>query len=257
VLSDEFQKHLEMAHGSARNLLTIINDILDVSKIESGNFALEITCLDVPQTIQNVLSTLEPLAKEKGLALDFHFDGNLSDCYLGDATRLGQAIFNLVGNAIKFSGNGNVTIAVNASEQGGDLLHFTVADNGVGMTPEQATTIFNPFDQADISTARCYGGTGLGLTIVKQVVELMGGLIWVESELGKGSTFHFTAQLPETPCNEECLNHGITEQATFLDQSAASKYCLQRMFWEMPSWPNCGWNNKVIRSGMSGTAVKR
>ncbi len=209
VLSDEFQKHLETAYNSANNLLTIINDILDVSKLESGNFELEIVVFNIPQVIQTVLKTLEPLANKKGIALDFDFDGKLPHSYLGDPVRIGQVILNLVGNAIKFTKKGNITIAVSASDQGEDLLHFTVADSGVGMTPEQTTSIFEPFTQADDSTSRRYGGTGLGLTIAKQIVDFMGGRIWVESELGNGSIFHFTAQLPKAPNTSDDGNHGF------------------------------------------------
>ena len=161
VLSGKYRKHLEIAYGSAHNLLTIIDDILDVSKLESGNFELEIKSFNLPQIIKNILRTLEPSAKGKGIALVFDFDGKLPRYYSGDPIRLGQVILNLVGNAIKFTKTGNITIAVRASDQGGDLLQFTVADKGVGMTPEQAASIFEPFTQADVSTARSYGGTGL------------------------------------------------------------------------------------------------
>ena len=219
VLSDEFQKHLEMAYGSAHNLLSIINDILDVSKLESGNFELDINSFNVPQTINNILRTLEPQAKRKGVVLVFDFDGKLPHYCFGDPIRLGQIIFNLAGNAIKFTETGNITTAVRASDQGGDLLHFTVADSGIGITPEQAACIFNPFAQADVSIARRYGGTGLGLTIAKQIVELMGGRIWVESEVGTGSIFHFTAQLPKASNIAGSDNHGFTMKAPSLNSA--------------------------------------
>lgn len=214
MLSDKHRKHLEIAYGSAHNLLTIINDILDVSKLESDNFELEIINFNLPQAIEKILRTLEPSAKEKDIALVFDFDGNLPHCYLGDPIRLGQVILNLVGNAIKFTKTGNINISVRASDQGGDLLHFTVADTGIGMTPEQTANIFSRFTQADVSTARRFGGTGLGLAIAHQIVEFMGGQIWVESELGNGSIFHFTAQLPKAPNTSAYGNHGFTMEVT-------------------------------------------
>ena len=213
ALSGDIRKHLETAYSSAQNLLTIINDILDVSKLESGKFTLESTCLNIPDTVKKTLKTLDSQAREKAIALDFHFDGNLPHYYLGDPTRLRQVILNLIGNAIKFTKTGSITITVKASEQREDFLHFSVADTGIGMTAEQVANIFNPFTQADSSTARRYGGTGLGLTITRQIIELMGGRIWVESELGKGSTFHFTAQLPRTSCKTACIDHGLTMEA--------------------------------------------
>ncbi|CAG37021.1 CHASE domain-containing protein [Desulfotalea psychrophila] len=215
LLCAELRRHLETAYSSAKGLLIIINDILDVSKLESGEFALEATCLDMPRIVQEALKTVESQAEEKGIGLDFHFDADLPHCYLGDPTRLGQVIINLVGNAIKFTKTGKITIGVRASDQGDASLHFSVADRGIGMTAEQAANIFNPFTQADISTARCYGGTGLGLTISKQLVELMGGRIWVESELGRGVTFHFTAQLPViSPCRATGVDHALTGEAS-------------------------------------------
>jgi signal transduction histidine kinase/CheY-like chemotaxis protein len=213
ALSANHRKHLNMAYGSAHNLLTIINDILDVNKLNSDNFELEIISFNLPQTIENILRTLEPSAKEKGIALVFDFDDKLPHYYSGDPIRLGQIILNLIGNAIKFTKIGNITTAVRASDQGGDLLHFSAADTGIGMTPEQVTKIFDRFSQADISTARSFGGTGLGLTIARQIVKLMGGLIWVESELGHGSIFHFTAQLPKASNTADFGNHGLTMEA--------------------------------------------
>lgn len=226
ALSVKLRKYIETAYSSAQNLLTIINDILDVSKLESGKLALEVTCLDVPNFVKKTLKTLDSRAMGKNIGLDFHFDDNLPHCFIGDPTRLRQVILNLIGNAIKFTKKGHITITVKASDQGGDLLHFSVADNGIGVTPEQAANIFNPFAQADVSTARRYGGTGLGLTIARQIVELMGGRIWVESELGKGATFHFTAQLPVTPCKAGCIDHGLTTAAPSLESPRSFRILL-------------------------------
>lgn len=205
-LPGELKIHLETAHNSAQNLLDLINDILDLSKLESKKLTLQTGCLDLPNTVNRSLKTLQSLARSKGLELKFDYDVDLPLCFEGDSGRLRQILVNLVGNAIKFTESGTITVTVKAADNGGDLLHFTVEDQGIGMTPEQAAQIFKPFTQANSSTARIYGGTGLGLAIVKQCVELMHGRVWVESEPGKGSQFHFTAKLPPTPCTPDCLS---------------------------------------------------
>jgi len=198
-LSATQREYLDIVGNSSKSLLSIINDILDVSKIESGNIELENKCFQLFDTLQSTIQTFNRSATIKGLELDLSYQNDLAECYLGDVNRLRQILNNLLGNAIKFTESGNVHLSVKAAQEP-QGLHFTVTDTGLGMTPEQLKIIFKPFTQADASTARRYGGTGLGTTICKQLVELMQGKIWVESVVGKGSAFHFTAQLEETEC---------------------------------------------------------
>ncbi|MDH4317677.1 MAG: ATP-binding protein, partial [Desulfobulbaceae bacterium] len=219
-LPGDVRKNLTIAYNSAQNLLTIINDILDVSKIESGKFALENHCFNLSNTLKKCMDTFKGQASAKKITLECHLDNDLSSlCYFGDSTRLRQVMINLLGNAIKFTKSGKINLVVNRFEQQKDVLHFSVSDTGIGMTPEQTEIIFQPFSQADVSTVRRYGGTGLGLTITKQIVELMEGRIWVKSELGKGSTFYFTAHLPTVPCQKGCINHEEKLQASLPESS--------------------------------------
>ncbi len=180
----------------ANSLLTIINDILDFSKIEARK--LHIEAVDFPLR-DNLWQALQPLtlrAHEKGLEIICHVPPAVPDRLIGDPTRLRQVLVNLVGNAIKFTERGEIVIHVTQEEPSGPgiRLHFAISDTGIGISAEKIKTIFDPFTQADGSTTRKYGGTGLGLTISTQLVALMGGRMWVESTTGKGSTFHFTAR---------------------------------------------------------------
>jgi len=194
-LTPEQREYAETVQGSAEGLLTIINDILDFSKIEAGKLVLE----RLPFALRDLLSTtMKPLAlraHEKGLALTYDVMPEVPDALLGDAGRLRQILVNLAGNAIKFTSQGEVLVRVNMEPQAADevCLHLAVSDTGLGIAPEKQQIIFEAFAQADSSTTRQYGGTGLGLAISRQLVELMGGHIWVESQVGHGSTFHFTA----------------------------------------------------------------
>jgi PAS domain S-box-containing protein len=191
-LSAEQREAAETIKQSADSLLTIINDILDFSKIEAGKLELESTGFRLPDVITGVLRLLAPRAQSAGLELLAKHP--LPDCAVkGDPTRLRQVLMNLVGNAIKFTARGSVTIGV---EQTGDSLwRFSVEDTGIGIPPDKQAAIFEPFTQADSSTSREFGGTGLGLAISVRLVEAMGGRIWMESEPGQGSVFHFTAAL--------------------------------------------------------------
>ena len=204
MLPVETAKHIKIILTSAKSLLGIINDILDVSKLESGKFSLETVCFNLPNTLADALRTLENRSKAKGLSLNFEYAATLPIRLMGDPHRLRQIVLNLVGNSIKFTEVGSITLFVNQGDKP-DTLHFSVKDTGIGITPEQSAKVFVAFSQADASTTRRFGGTGLGTTISKQLVELMGGNIWVESEAGKGSTFHFTAHLPEATTTEGCL----------------------------------------------------
>jgi signal transduction histidine kinase/CheY-like chemotaxis protein len=193
-LSPEQRSYLETIRSSAEALLSIINGILDFSKIEAGKLDLDQIDFDIRAAACEVLKALGVNADQKGLELACDLDLGLPDALNGDPGRLRQVLTNLIGNAIKFTNRGEVILRVNRESKSDDqvTLHFAVSDTGIGIAREQQARVFDSFTQADGSTTRKYGGTGLGLTISRQLVELMGGRIWVESELGKGSTFHFT-----------------------------------------------------------------
>ena len=201
-LTPDQREHLSTVRSSANALLSLINDILDISKLESGKLGLEKTKFHLPRSLKNVLQTFTIAAREKALELNLKIHPDLFHCFIGDPTRLRQILINLVGNAIKFTEKGGITISAEPEKE--DMYRFSVADSGIGMTPAQVGKIFEPFIQADQSTARRYGGTGLGTTISKQLVELMDGEIWAESELGEGTTFYFTAHLQKPDCAENC-----------------------------------------------------
>lgn len=195
-LSSRARNYVEKAHRAAGNLLQVINDILDVSKIESGKLELESADFQLEQVVNNMSDVLGVKAEEKGLELLFTADPDIPTALVGDPMRLGQVLINLGTNAIKFTHGGDVLIGVEVRRLDADRieLHFWVRDSGIGMSPELLERLFQPFTQGDSSTTRQYGGTGLGLTISRQLVEMMGGKIWVDSQVGKGSTFHFTAR---------------------------------------------------------------
>ncbi|MDR3580052.1 MAG: response regulator [Oryzomonas sp.] len=179
---------------SADSLMVIINDILDFSKIEAGRIELDHAPFLLRTLIGQVLRSLAPKAAEKKLELLCAPETDVPDALLGDAGKLRQVLVNLVGNAIKFSEQGVIAVHAHVQKDDGDqaLLEFSVSDQGIGISPEACGRIFNMFEQADLSTTKRFGGTGLGLTISRGIVELMGGRIWVESAPGQGSTFHFT-----------------------------------------------------------------
>jgi PAS domain S-box-containing protein len=196
-LTDEQRDYLETVKTSADSLLKIINDILDFSKIEAGRLELERVPVRVADLIEDTLRAFRPSAHRKGLELVADIGFDVPKEVIGDPGRLRQVLINLVGNAIKFTRDGEVAIQVNLDERSDECvkLHFEVLDTGIGIAPDKHELIFEAFAQADGSMTRNYGGTGLGLTISKQLVQAMGGQIWVESSLGKGSRFHFTAEL--------------------------------------------------------------
>jgi signal transduction histidine kinase/ligand-binding sensor domain-containing protein/DNA-binding response OmpR family regulator len=195
-LTPEQREYLGTVRVSADTLLAVINDILDFSKIEAGKIDLEICDFDLRDVLESALRTLAIRAHEKELELLCDMAPDLPHAVMGDATRLRQVLLNLAGNAIKFTSRGEVGVrAEMAVSEGSEILvHFTVSDTGVGIPLEKQKLIFDPFSQADTSTTRNFGGTGLGLTISMRLVELMGGRIWVESEVGRGAQFHFTVR---------------------------------------------------------------
>lgn len=193
-LTSEQHHYLSTVRSSADALLTIINDILDFSKIEAGKLTLENIDLDLRAEVWNTLKTLCVRAAEKKIELACDIDSHIPEFLVGDPGRLRQILVNLVGNSIKFTERGEIVVRIAEEFRTEEkmLLHFSVTDTGIGIPLEKQAEIFNPFTQVDGSTTRKYGGTGLGLTITRQLVEIMGGRIWLESEPGKGSTFHFT-----------------------------------------------------------------
>ena len=198
-LSPEQRECASLVKSSADSLLTIINDVLDFSKIEAGRLELESIEFNLRDCIALSIKMLAVRAHQNGLELTCDIRPEVPERVVGDLSRLRQIVINLVGNAIKFTEHGEVGLRIGVDSRTPDelQLHFVVADTGVGIAPEKQTLIFDAFSQADGSTARKFGGTGLGLTICSRLVELMGGKIWVESALGRGSAFHFTASLGE------------------------------------------------------------
>lgn len=196
---------LQSIKNSADSLMLIINDILDFSKIEAGKVTLENTPFNLLDVVESCLGVLLVRAEEKGLKIKLQVDSSVPACLVGDHVRLCQILTNLVGNAIKFSQQGQISVEVNldSSERSDITLQVRVADTGIGIEEESCQRIFNQFEQADGSTTRKFGGTGLGLAICKKLVALMDGEIWVESRLGVGSCFYFTARF--LPGSEELL----------------------------------------------------
>jgi signal transduction histidine kinase/ligand-binding sensor domain-containing protein/DNA-binding response OmpR family regulator len=188
---------LEMARHSGEALLTVINDILDFSKIEAGKLEIESIDFRLCKLVESSLRTVAIRAEQKNLELISEVSSDIPDALTGDPGRLRQVLLNLLGNAIKFTETGEITVTAQLDpQQAGPqtrVLHFSVRDTGIGIPKEKQAAIFEAFSQADGSTTRKYGGTGLGLTICRKLVEMMGGRIWVESEPGRGATMHFTA----------------------------------------------------------------
>ncbi|MDY6836714.1 MAG: response regulator [Thermodesulfobacteriota bacterium] len=206
VLTTEQREYLQTVKSSSDSLLTLINDILDLSKIESRKLALDLVEFNLSDNVGDTLKTLAVRADEKGLELACRILPEVPDILVGDAGRLRQILMNLVGNAIKFTEHGEVVVLVERGDEIIDkiCLHFTVSDTGVGIPSDKQRLIFDPFAQADGTTTRKYGGTGLGLAITKQLVEMMGGEIQVESKMGKGTSLRFRAyfDLPRRPLVE-------------------------------------------------------
>jgi len=256
-LSPEQRDYAGMVKSSGDALLTVINDILDFSKIEAGKLELD----PVPFRLHDFLATnLKPLAlrgAQKGLELTWEVQGEAPEELVADASRLRQVIVNLIGNAIKFTELGEVGLGVGVDFQTGEelQLHFQVHDSGVGIPKEKQALIFDPFSQADGSTARRFGGTGLGLTISSRLVRMMGGRIWVESEPGQGSCFHFTILARAATVNNPGRAFGESALAgrrvLVVDDNATSRRILADMLrqWRMEPTP--------AASGAEATALLR
>ncbi|MBZ5568651.1 MAG: response regulator [Acidobacteriia bacterium] len=244
-LDSEQREYLNMAKSSADSLLSLIDDILDYSKIEAGKLEIETIDFKLGDTIGDTMKTLSLRAHQKRLELAYDVAPDVADYLRGDPGRLRQIIVNLVGNAIKFTERGDVVLRVQADRRANDdvQLHFTISDTGIGISPERQSAIFQAFTQADGSMSRTYGGTGLGLTIASRLVGLMHGRIWVESELHKGSDFHFTARfgLQKAPAKTILRKDpGILRDMPVLvvDDNAASRHILLKMLTD--------WNTKPL-----------
>ncbi len=206
-LNQEQRDYVETIKSSTSSLLTILNDVLDHSKLSSNSIQLEPTEFCPANLVDEVLLTFAANANDKGVGLKYSVTDNVPDICVADADRMRQVLGNLVGNAIKFTelGDVEVDLAVADTTDDGILLRFRVTDDGIGISPEQQQQLFQPFTQADTSITRRFGGTGLGLTISKTLVELMGGRIWIESTEGQGSTIRFTIPVrhPESEAESE------------------------------------------------------
>ncbi len=229
------RNYIQKVHGSAANLLQILNDVLDVSKIESGKLEMEHTDFQLETVVSHMADVLGVRAEEKGMELLFTAPPDIPTALIGDPTRLGQILINLGTNAIKFTDRGEVLIGCEVQSRDAThvVLHFWVRDSGIGMSREQIDRLFLPFTQGDSSTTRQYGGTGLGLAISRQLVEMMAGDIWVESEVGKGSTFHFTATfgLQSQPASRRALlaSEMQGKRLLLVDDNAAAREVLGDM----------------------------
>ncbi len=234
-LPDKPRDYVEKAHGAAKDLLQILNDILDMSKIEAGHLELECVPFALETVVEQMTDMLGLHAEKKGLELLFTASRDLPSHLLGDPTRLRQVLVNLGSNAIKFTDHGSITIGLEVQSVDTDnyLLHGWVQDTGVGLSAEQQERLFQPFTQADNSTTRRFGGTGLGLTIARQLVERMGGTLWIESEKGQGSTFHFTARLgrvaSSTPARASLGAEWQGRRVLLVDDNAAAREVLSHM----------------------------
>ena len=207
-LSEKQRDYLEVVNSSADALLTLINDILDLSKLDAGRLTLEEIPFDLRDTVDNSLKSISTLVDDKGLDLEVAVADTVPAVVVGDPGRLRQVLLNLVSNAVKFTEEGTVRVLVESEGSSPDSvrLHTRVVDEGIGIPADRISTIFEPYLQASDSTTREFGGTGLGLAICRDLVELMGGQIWAESTEGTGSTFHFTATLsPASVAEDEAL----------------------------------------------------
>src|SRR5581483_9337733 len=217
-LTEEQRDYLSMVKSSTDSLMVVINDILDFSKIEAGKLTLEAIEFNLRGCVEETVKTLALRAHQKKLELSCHLQPDLPETLEGDPGRLRQILINLLGNAIKFTERGEVALKVELESEGEKeiTLHFAVRDTGIGIPKEKQQKIFEAFTQADNSSTRRFGGTGLGLTISSQLVQMMGGRVWLESEPGKGSIFHFIARFvkvrpaPQQPIPDEKALEGLT-----------------------------------------------
>ncbi|MFK7800257.1 MAG: response regulator [Anaerolineae bacterium] len=235
-LTDEQHSFVETIRNSGESLLKIINEILDFSKIESGKMELEQQPFDLRNSLEEALSLIAPKAFEKGLELLLDYDASVPEVIEGDVTRLRQIVVNLLSNAIKFADDGQIILAVSGINNGASsTLQFSVQDFGIGIPHDRLGRLFKSFSQVDSSTTRKFGGTGLGLAISKQLSEIMGGSMWVESEEGVGSTFSFTIQAKALAANSSHLDQEIlkivkNKTVLLINDSEMSQALLAKQF---------------------------
>ena len=252
-LESQQRNYLTLVQQSAESLLSLLNDILDFSKVEAGRLALEEIEFGLRDEVGNAVQTLAMHAASKNIELVCHIPADVPDRLIGDPRRLRQVVINLVGNAVKFTEEGEVEVGIAVEEALPDAayLRLWVRDTGIGIAPEKQARIFDSFSQVDSSTSRRFGGSGLGLAISQQLVELMRGRIWVESEEGKGSTFHFTVRLglgtPETKRTELVSLRGL--KVLVVDDHATNRRILEEILksWEMEA--------ELVESGAAGIAA--
>ena len=242
-LNPEQREYLGMVKSSGESLLTLLNDILDLSKIEAGKLELDSSDFSIENCIEEALQPLAISAQQKGIELVWDVAADVPNIVCGDPTRLRQVLINLTGNALKFTSHGEVAIHASCDSPRDEnlLIHFMVSDTGIGISRENQKKIFTAFSQADMSTTRRFGGTGLGLSISERLVKLMGGRIWVESEEGKGSRFHFQVLLQPAQNAEVDTQPALTRtfpsgsRILVVDDNATNHKLLERLLlqWEL------------------------
>jgi two-component system sensor histidine kinase/response regulator len=256
----EQRECLGIVKSSADDLLTVINDILDFSRMEKGKFTLDPIDFSLRDMISDTVHVVALRAHQKGLELVVDIDADVPHTLRGDPGRLRQVLINLLGNAIKFTADGEIELRV--SRQDGtpadSLLHFSVRDTGIGIPADRQQRVFEPFTQADGSVTRPYGGTGLGLTIASQLVDQMGGRLWLDSTVGRGSTFHFTASLPavtpgvRTSRRDVVDLHGLS--ALIVDDNTTNRHLVERMVKEWGMLPTLA---GTVRSALAALRAAR
>ncbi len=257
-LTPEQREYVEMIEVSADSLMGLLNDILDFSKIEARKLELDTVDFDLSRVLEDTMRLLAPRAHQKGLELAYSVSASVPTALAGDPARLRQIVVNLVSNAVKFTEAGEVVVHVACERDRGSHvdLHFVVRDTGIGIPPEKLGTIFEAFTQADTSTTRRFGGTGLGLAIATQLVALMGGRIWAESQPGRGSTFHFTVSLerrPEAPLEAvpRELEELIGMPVLVVDDNATNRWILRDIL------TNWGLRPTIVENGPDALAELR
>jgi two-component system sensor histidine kinase/response regulator len=253
-LSADAREHLEIVKTSAESLMNIIDDVLDFSRIEARKLDLECIAFNLKSSMEIAVKSLTGRAQRKNLELVYHLHPDIPAAVIGDPGRLRQILLNLVGNAIKFTERGKVLVEVEKSSEtdGHIVLHFSVSDTGIGIPPEKRQAIFEAFVQADVSSTRRFGGTGLGLAITSELIHLMGGKIWLESEPGVGSTFHFSVSLRsvDQPTDLPSLAHSaVLENMPVLavDDNETNLRILSEVL--------AGWGMKPVLAGSAGDAM--